>query len=105
MVTALGSALLAAFHAEPWQLMLGYAIGAGGVAIAFGAMPKLIADAVSPTETGIATGMNTVVRTVGSVIGSQAAVTLHRQQDDRRHLGARPRPASAPRCGSARSRR
>ena len=76
LVTATGSALLAAFHAEPWQLMLGYAIGAGGVAIAFGAMPKLIADAVSPTETGIATGMNTVVRTVGSVIGSQVAVTL-----------------------------
>ena len=76
VITALGSASLAAFHAEPWQLMLGYAIGAGGVAIAFGAMPKLIADAVSPTETGIATGMNTVVRTVGSVIGSQAAVTL-----------------------------
>lgn len=76
VVTAVGSAMLAAFHAEPWQLMLGYAVGAGGVAIAFGAMPKLIADAVSPTETGIATGMNTVVRTVGSVIGSQAAVTL-----------------------------
>jgi MFS family permease len=76
IITAAGSALLAAFHAEPWQLMLGYAIGAGGVAIAFGAMPKLIADAVSPTETGIATGMNTVVRTVGSVIGSQVAVTL-----------------------------
>ena len=75
-VTAAGSASLAAFHAEPWQLMLGYAIGAAGVAVAFGAMPKLIADAVSPTETGIATGMNTVVRTVGSVIGSQAAVTL-----------------------------
>jgi hypothetical protein len=56
--------------------MLGYAIGAAGVAVAFGAMPKLIADAVSPTETGIATGMNTVVRTVGSVIGAQAAVTL-----------------------------
>jgi MFS family permease len=76
IVTGAGSALLAAFHAEPWQLMLGYAVGAGGVAIAFGAMPKLIADAVSPGETGVATGMNTVVRTVGSVIGSQAAVTL-----------------------------
>lgn len=75
-VTAFGSALLAVFHAEPWQLMLAYAIGAAGVAIAFGAMPKLIADAVSRTETGIATGMNTVVRTVGSVIGSQVAVTL-----------------------------
>ena len=76
VVTAIGSASLAAFHDEPWQLMLGYAIGAAGVAVAFGAMPKLIADAVAPTETGIATGMNTVVRTVGSVIGSQAAVTL-----------------------------
>jgi MFS family permease len=76
VVTALGSALLAALHAEPWQLVLWYAIGAAGVAVAFGAMPKLIADAVSPTETGIATGMNTVVRTVGSSIGAQAAVTL-----------------------------
>ncbi|MGE3139263.1 MAG: MFS transporter [Thermoleophilia bacterium] len=75
-VTALGSLLLAAFHAEPWQMMLGYAVGAAGVAVAFGAMPKLIADAVSPTETGIATGMNTVVRTVGSAIGAQAAITL-----------------------------
>ena len=75
-VTALGSALLAGFHDEPWQLVLGYAVGAGGVAIAFGAMPKLITDAVSPTETGIATGMNTVVRTVGSAIGAQAAITL-----------------------------
>ncbi|MGD9694194.1 MAG: MFS transporter [Thermoleophilia bacterium] len=75
-VTAAGSALLAGMHDEPWQLMLGYAIGAGGVAIAFGAMPKLISDAVAPTETGIATGMNTVVRTVGSAIGAQAAITL-----------------------------
>jgi MFS family permease len=75
-VTALGSAMLAALHAEPWQLMLGYAVGAAGVAVAFGAMPTLIADAVAPTETGIATGMNTVVRTVGSAIGAQAAIAL-----------------------------
>jgi hypothetical protein len=39
-------------------------------------MPKLIADAVAPTETGVATGMNTVVRTIGSAIGAQVAVTL-----------------------------
>jgi MFS family permease len=76
VVTAIGAALLAALHAEPWQLVVGYAVGAAGVAVAFGAMPKLIADAVSPTETGVATGMNTVVRTVGSAIGAQAAVTL-----------------------------
>lgn len=75
-VTALGAGLLAAVHEEPWQLVVAYAIGAAGVAVAFGAMPKLIADAVEPTETGVATGMNTVVRTVGSAIGAQVAVTL-----------------------------
>ena len=75
-VTALGAGLLAGVHEEPWQLVVAYAIGAAGVAIAFGAMPKLIADAVAPTETGVATGMNTVVRTVGSAIGAQVAVTL-----------------------------
>ena len=52
-------------------------------------MPKLIADAVSPTETGIATGMNTVVRTVGSVIGSQAAVTLLASETIAEHLDPR----------------
>jgi EmrB/QacA subfamily drug resistance transporter len=75
-VTAIGSALLAAWHDEPWQLILGFVVASAGVAVAFGAMPKLITDAVSRTETGVATGMNTVVRTLGSVIGSQVAVTL-----------------------------
>jgi hypothetical protein len=56
--------------------MLWFALASAGVAIAFAAMPKLITDAVDPSETGVATGMNTVVRTVGSVIGTQAAVTL-----------------------------
>lgn len=76
LVAAAGTAAFAAFHAHRWQLVVFYAVGAAGVAIAFGAMPKLIADAVSPTETGIATGMNTVVRTIGSAIGAQVAVTL-----------------------------
>jgi len=76
VVTALGAGLLASLHEHSWQVIAWYAVGAAGVAIAFGAMPKVIADAVSPTETGIATGMNTVIRTVGSAIGAQAAITL-----------------------------
>lgn len=76
VVSALGCGLLAIFNSAPWQVMVLYALGAGGVAIAFGAMPKLITDAVDISETGIATGMNTVVRTVGSVIGAQVAITL-----------------------------
>lgn len=76
VLSGLGCALLALFHTAPWHVMVMYAIGAGGVAIAFGAMPKLIADAVDVSETGIATGMNTVVRTLGSVIGAQLAITF-----------------------------
>lgn len=76
VVSALGAGMLAAFHYRPWQVIVGYVIGASGVAVAFGAMPKVIADAVAPTETGIATGMNTVIRTVGSAIGAQVAITL-----------------------------
>ncbi|MEQ9093730.1 MAG: MFS transporter [Miltoncostaeaceae bacterium] len=76
ILSGLGCALMALFHAEPWQIVVTYAIGAGGVAIAFGAMPKLITDAVDISETGIATGMNTVVRTLGSVIGAQVSITL-----------------------------
>ena len=75
-VMAVGSALLAAWHAEPWQLVTAFVVASVGVAVAFGAMPKLITDAVAPTETGVATGMNTVVRTVGGVIGSQIGATL-----------------------------
>ena len=76
LLSALGCALLALLHASPWQVMVFYAVGAGGVAIAFAAMPKLITDAVDLSETGIATGMNTVVRTLGSTIGAQVAITL-----------------------------
>lgn len=75
-VAALGAALLAGLHSQEWQVILFYMVGAAGVAVAFGAMPKVIADAVDPTETGIATGMNTVIRTVGSAIGAQVAITL-----------------------------
>lgn len=71
-----GSVLLALAHTASWHIIVFYAVGAVGVAVAFGAMPKVIADAVEPTETGIATGMNTVIRTVGSAIGAQVAITL-----------------------------
>lgn len=75
-MSAVACILLALFNSSPWHVVVMYALGAGGVAIAFGAMPKLITDAVDISETGIATGMNTVVRTLGSVIGAQVSISL-----------------------------
>ena len=76
VLASIGIALLALFHAHPWQISI-WMIGIGiGVPFAFAAMAKLIVDAVRPSETGIATGMNTVMRTVGSVLGGQVGAAI-----------------------------
>lgn len=70
VLVAVGSAGIALWHAEPWQPALAFILCGVGVGASFAVMPKLIVDAVRPTETGIATGMNTVVRTVGAQVGA-----------------------------------
>jgi len=67
---------LAAYHDEPWQLVLAMLALGVGVAFSFAAMAALITESVRPTETGIATGMNTVMRTVGGVVGGQLGAAL-----------------------------
>jgi MFS family permease len=47
-----------------------------GVGFAFASMAVLITEAVDPSETGVANGMNTVMRTVGGVIGGQVGAAL-----------------------------
>jgi EmrB/QacA subfamily drug resistance transporter len=73
---AVSSALLAALHDEPWQVVVAMAGLSVGVGFAFAAMAALITEAVEPTETGIATGINTVMRTVGAVVGAQVGAAI-----------------------------
>ena len=75
-LTALSAAILAALHAEPWQIVVAMAGLSVGVGFSFAAMAALITEAVDPTETGIATGINTVMRTVGAVIGAQVGAAI-----------------------------
>ena len=56
--------------------MLASALLGVGVGAAFAAMAALIAENVDVREMGVATGMNTVVRMVGSVIGGQIGAAL-----------------------------
>jgi MFS family permease len=51
-------------------LMLGHMIIKGGIGIAYGAMPALIMRSVSPTDIGSATSFNTLMRQIGSSMGS-----------------------------------
>jgi EmrB/QacA subfamily drug resistance transporter len=75
-ILAIAAALLAWAHDEPWHVVVASAALGLGVGLAFAAMVALIAENVSPHETGVATGMNTVVRMIGAVIGGQLGATL-----------------------------
>jgi EmrB/QacA subfamily drug resistance transporter len=72
----LGAGALAAFHDEPWQIVVSMACLSVGVGFSFAAMAALITEAVAPTETGVATGINTVMRTVGGVMGAQIGAAI-----------------------------
>jgi EmrB/QacA subfamily drug resistance transporter len=76
LLVALGSVVLAAWHVEPWEIVVAMMALGTGIAFSFAAMAALITESVRPTETGVATGMNTVMRTVGGVIGGQVGAAL-----------------------------
>jgi EmrB/QacA subfamily drug resistance transporter len=47
-----------------------------GVGFAFAAMANLIVQAVRADQTGVATGMNAIVRTIGGAIGAEVAASV-----------------------------
>lgn len=71
-----GSALIALFHGSPLQVSASFAVCGVGIGFSFAAMPRLVSDAVSHSETGVANGMNTVIRTVGGVVGAQVGAAI-----------------------------
>src|SRR3954471_7300319 len=75
-VTALGLALLAAFHGSEAEVIVFATVMSGGIGLAFAAMPNLIIEAVPPHQTGEATGFNALIRSVGASLGSQISATI-----------------------------
>jgi len=61
-----------------------------GIGLSFSAMANLIVQNVRPEQTGVATGMNAVTRTLGGAFGGQVAATLLAS-----NLGAAGLPASS----------
>jgi EmrB/QacA subfamily drug resistance transporter len=73
---ALGAAGIALNHSTALAVSMSFMVCGIGIGFAFAAMPRLIVGAVQPSETGVATGMNNVIRTIGGVIGAQIAAAL-----------------------------
>jgi len=62
--------LLAAAHNQSWEIYVAMALVGTGFGIAFSAMSILIVNAVPPEQTGVASGMNANIRTIGGAIGA-----------------------------------
>jgi EmrB/QacA subfamily drug resistance transporter len=82
-VLAIGAAFAAASfvflaveHSELWHLAFASALLGVGIALSMASMANLIVAAVDPRDVGIATGINTIARTVGGAFGAAAATAL-----------------------------
>jgi EmrB/QacA subfamily drug resistance transporter len=76
VLALLAFVLLVVAREEQWTVYVASALLGSGIGLAFAAMANLIIENVGPAETGVATGMNTVTRTVGGAFGGAAVASL-----------------------------
>ncbi|MGW2824274.1 MFS transporter [Streptomyces sp. NPDC001443] len=70
LVIAVGYALSMALMGTAWGLMVVALVVNSGVGLAYGAMPALIMSSVPLSETAAANGFNTLMRSLGTSVGS-----------------------------------
>ncbi|MPQ98641.1 MFS transporter [Modestobacter sp. I12A-02628] len=71
-----GFLLLAVLPDQRWQVVAVGVLTQLATVVAFAALPTLVVQAVRPEETGIANGVNSITRSVGSALSSALTVTL-----------------------------
>jgi MFS family permease len=76
LFAALGLGLLAVAHGSVLEIVLFNGLLNIGIALAYAAMANAIVEAVPITQTGEATGFNTVMRSVGASLGSQVTASI-----------------------------
>ncbi|GGM71907.1 MFS transporter [Dactylosporangium sucinum] len=67
---ATACAMLAFAHAHPWQVALAAGVFGLGIGLAYAAMTAIIVHSVPVAQTGVASGMNANIRTIGASIGT-----------------------------------
>jgi EmrB/QacA subfamily drug resistance transporter len=82
--------LLVADRSQQWEIYVAAGLLGIGIGLSFSAMANLIVENVRQEQTGVATGMNAVTRTLGGAFGGQLAATLLAS-----NLGARGLPSSS----------
>jgi MFS family permease len=69
-ISMIGFLTVAVAHDHKWQIYGATALMGIGFGLAFSAMSNLIVAAVPPAQTGVASGMNANIRTIGGSLGA-----------------------------------
>jgi MFS family permease len=75
LITA-GYGCMVVAHAGLWDLVIANVVRGIGLGLAYAAVANLVVAAVPYGKTGVATGVNTLVRTVGAGLGTQVSAVL-----------------------------
>jgi EmrB/QacA subfamily drug resistance transporter len=76
LVTTASFTLMAVAHAHQGDIYVATALMGAGIGLAFASLANLIVEAVPPSQTAVATGMNTVMRNLGGSVGGQVGASL-----------------------------
>jgi EmrB/QacA subfamily drug resistance transporter len=76
LIAAVGLAILAFAHDQEWELYVSNAVMGTGFGLAYSAMSALVVAAVPASQTGVASGMNANIRTVGGSIGAAVMASI-----------------------------
>ncbi|SEG89191.1 drug resistance transporter, EmrB/QacA subfamily [Actinacidiphila yanglinensis] len=76
LISAVSMALLAFAHGATWELYIATAVMGVGFGLAFAAMSSLIVAAVPAEQTGVASGMNANIRTIGGSVGAALMASI-----------------------------
>lgn len=68
--------ILAFAHSAIWEISIAMLVLGAGFGLAFSAMSNIIVDAVPSSQTGVASGMNANIRTIGGSIGAAVMASV-----------------------------
>jgi sugar phosphate permease len=75
-VSAHAVIVFAAAHATEWEICVAGALLGIGIGFSFAAMANLVVESVPRDEVGVATGINTIMRSLGGALGAQLVASL-----------------------------
>jgi EmrB/QacA subfamily drug resistance transporter len=76
VLVSVAFAIPAIAHDQIWHLLLSGSLTGAGIGLAFAAMSNAIIEAVPATQTGQATSVNAIARTIGSSIGTAVIAAI-----------------------------